>query len=261
MTGRGDALKGEATIETRPVPIRSVGTTISKYNSINVVGISRRRTRDSPRTRSGRTVVQRYNACPEAVEFTNYSPGAQRPSRRRSRAGRVRRPGCPVTHRDHLIPCRADFDNEHGDTLRRRPSHIERVRERASSPQRRSTAGRTSRSQNSASATTAAANSLPHPHQRRGSASASPARPRSSDAALTPRPANDAGAARRRLRPGVRHPGDRRGVPRHRHSTATVRSAPAPMPPTRTRSMPTPTAVSSGLACRGALTTRAAAAR
>lgn len=103
-----NGLKGEAIIETLPTEEIPVQTQMSKYNSINIEGLS------APAV-AGLIRLDgiEYSACPEAVEVTHFAPGAQVIS--------VPTPdttctssGCPVNTEITLVPCRADFINEIG---------------------------------------------------------------------------------------------------------------------------------------------------
>jgi hypothetical protein len=51
-----------------------------------------------------------FNACPEAMEFTNYSPGADDLVAADIEPTACAITGCPVTTEITLIPCRADFE-------------------------------------------------------------------------------------------------------------------------------------------------------
>jgi hypothetical protein len=96
-----NGLKGEATIET-------LGSTqISEYNSINVLG------QTAPESA---TILRlngiEYNACPEAVEFTNQAAGSDDPVAASIDPSACTSSGCPVTSEITVIPCRADYENE-----------------------------------------------------------------------------------------------------------------------------------------------------
>jgi hypothetical protein len=105
-----NALKGEAIIETfGDVP------QLSEYNSVNVRAISSPVDDPSILPLNGvdpaNTGFNIYNACPEAVEVTNYARGAEDLV-----AGQIDPTacdgGCPVSTEFTVIPCRADFENE-----------------------------------------------------------------------------------------------------------------------------------------------------
>jgi hypothetical protein len=112
----GDDLKGEAIIETiadEGDPITS--TQISEYNSINVVAVQAPFDDPSILPLNGvdpaNTAYNVFNACPEAVEFTNYSPGADDLVAAKIDPDNCEVTGCPVTTEITVIPCRADFEN------------------------------------------------------------------------------------------------------------------------------------------------------
>ena len=123
----GNAFKGEATLETiakaavdlpPPAGIPVLSTQISKYNSINIRAV--RPPSGDPAILPLNGVVPGtdpfnvYNACPEAVEFTNYSVGAEDlvadsidPT-----ACDDTPAGCPVTTEITVIPCRIDYERQ-----------------------------------------------------------------------------------------------------------------------------------------------------
>ena len=105
-----NALKGEAKIETfGDVP------QLSEYNSINVRAISSPVEDPAILPLNGvdpaNTGFNIYNACPEAVEVTNYARGAE-DLVAASIDPTACDGGCPVTTEFTVIPCRADFENE-----------------------------------------------------------------------------------------------------------------------------------------------------
>lgn len=98
-----NGLKGEAIIET-------LGSTqISEYNSINILGTVDPDPADYLELNGTATG---YNACPESVEFTNYSPGANDAVAASIDPAACAVSGCPVTTEITVIPCRYDFENE-----------------------------------------------------------------------------------------------------------------------------------------------------
>src|SRR4029450_455468 len=112
----GDDLKGEAIIETiadQGDPITS--TQISEQNTINVVAVQAPFDDPSILPLNGvdpaNTAYNVFNACPEAVEFTNYSPGADDLVAAKIDPDNCEVTGCPVTTEITVIPCRADFEN------------------------------------------------------------------------------------------------------------------------------------------------------
>src|SRR5262245_26596365 len=112
-------LKGEATIETVAidrVPVQS--TQISRYNSINVRKSSvAMGAQEDPAilplnaVDPSRVEYNVFNACPEAVEFTNYSLGADDPVAANIEPTACDVTGCPVTTEITVIPCRVNFDS------------------------------------------------------------------------------------------------------------------------------------------------------
>jgi hypothetical protein len=107
----GDALKGEATIET-------IGSlSISKYNSINIQGESGTsdlvlRLNQTPNSGMG---VGEFNACPEALEFTSFSNLADNPIANALQPADCAVSGCPVRTEITVIPCSQDFELEVGE--------------------------------------------------------------------------------------------------------------------------------------------------
>jgi hypothetical protein len=131
-----NALKGEAIIETL------LSDQISEYNAINVIGLLT--PDDSPLELNSIN----YNACPEAVEFTHYAPGA--PDLVAADLGATcAGTGCPVRTEVTLTPCRSSSSirtsQAPATVLRSLPRSSCGTSSRASSPARRgSAAGRTS---------------------------------------------------------------------------------------------------------------------
>ena len=122
-----NGFKGEATIETiakedpslllpPPAGVAVLSTQISKYNSINVRAV--RPPSGDPSILPlngvvpGTSPFNVYNACPEAVEFTNYSVGASDLVAESINPTACTATGCPVTTEITIIPCRADFERE-----------------------------------------------------------------------------------------------------------------------------------------------------
>jgi hypothetical protein len=119
-----NGLKGEAIIETiaedgdPPTPIQS--TQISKYNSINIRAAQPPFADPSILPLNGVIPVNGpplgdynvYNACPEAVEFTNYSVGASDLAAPLIEPAACAGSGCPVNTEITIIPCRVDFEND-----------------------------------------------------------------------------------------------------------------------------------------------------
>jgi hypothetical protein len=120
-----NGFKGEATIETiakasiefpPPAGVPVLSAQISKYSSINIRAV--RPPGDDPSILPLNGVVPGtdpynvYNACPEAVEFTNYSVGAQDLVADSINPTACAVSGCPVTTEITVIPCRADFERE-----------------------------------------------------------------------------------------------------------------------------------------------------
>ena len=123
LTANG--LKGEATIETIAVPapdlpppagIPVLSTQISKYNSINIRAVRPPVADPAILALNGvdpENPFNTYNACPEAVEVTNYAAGAQDLAAGEINPVACQDPaGCPVTTEFTVIPCRADFERE-----------------------------------------------------------------------------------------------------------------------------------------------------
>jgi hypothetical protein len=107
----GNALKGEAKIETLgEIP------QLSEYNSINVRAISPPVDDPSILPLNGadpsQTDYNVYNACPEAVEVTNYGRGADDLVAAEINPAACAGSGCPVTTEFTVIPCRADYEND-----------------------------------------------------------------------------------------------------------------------------------------------------
>jgi hypothetical protein len=107
----GDALKGEAMIETIGSPV------ISKYNSINIQGEAGSsdlvlRLNQTPNTGMG---VGEFNACPEALEFTSFSDQADNPIANAIQPADCTVSGCPVRTEITVIPCSQDFELEVGE--------------------------------------------------------------------------------------------------------------------------------------------------
>jgi hypothetical protein len=111
-----NGLKGEATIETLTFPGSLPGAQISKYNSINIRSISPPTDDPSILELNGvdpaNTAYNVYNACPEAVEFTNYAVGTTDLVAESITPAACSVTGCPVTTEITILPCRADFENE-----------------------------------------------------------------------------------------------------------------------------------------------------
>jgi hypothetical protein len=118
----GDDLKGEATIETTavqlpleefPIPVDS--TQISKYNSINVIAVQAPFEDPTILPLNGvnpaNTAYNVFNACPEAVEFTNYAQGADDLVAADIEPTACTASGCPVETEITIIPCRVDFES------------------------------------------------------------------------------------------------------------------------------------------------------
>jgi hypothetical protein len=105
-----NALKGEATIET----LGSIQ--ISEYNSVNIRAVSPPIDNAAILELNGvdpaNTSYNVYNACPEAVEVTNYARGAEDLVAASIDPAACATSGCPVTTEFTVIPCRADFENE-----------------------------------------------------------------------------------------------------------------------------------------------------
>lgn len=109
----GDALKGEAIIET----VFPAGSPrISKYNSINVQGENGSsdlvlKLNHTPGSGMG---VGEFNACPEAVEFTHFGNGANNIIASGLSPTACDATGCPVQTEVTVIPCSQNFENELG---------------------------------------------------------------------------------------------------------------------------------------------------
>lgn len=103
-----NGLKGEATIETLPF------NQISKYNSINVRANEPPVSNPSVLELNGvdpASMLNVYNACPEAEEFTNYARGADDAVASSIDPTACTVTGCPVTTEFTVVPCRADFEH------------------------------------------------------------------------------------------------------------------------------------------------------
>jgi hypothetical protein len=113
----GNALKGEAILGWDPdSPLASAN--ISTYNSINIQAENGSpddlllKLDDTPNRPSDDR--GEYNACPEAIEFTNFSPGASNPVAEAIAPAACTGSGCPVRTEITVIPCSEDFENEVG---------------------------------------------------------------------------------------------------------------------------------------------------
>lgn len=117
----GNALKGEAIIETVSegmVPIPS--TQISEYSSINIRASQPPFADPSILPLNGVNPANGpplgdynvYNACPESVEFTNYSVHAEDLVAADIDPAACDTTGCPVATEITILPCRVDFEND-----------------------------------------------------------------------------------------------------------------------------------------------------
>jgi len=116
----GDALKGEAIIGYDPdSPLAS--PQISKYNSINIQGelgspddliLKLNQTPNRAAEDRGE-----FNACPEALEFTGFSPGAENETANALAPAACTMTGCPVRTEVTVIPCSEDFEREEGSRV------------------------------------------------------------------------------------------------------------------------------------------------
>lgn len=109
----GDALKGEATIES----VEPASPRISTYNSINIQGengtndlvLKLDGTPSRPAGDPGE-----FNACPEAIEFTHFGNGADNIVADGLSPSACASTGCPVRTEVTIIPCTEDFEGEEG---------------------------------------------------------------------------------------------------------------------------------------------------
>src|SRR5262249_20094587 len=106
-----NALKGEAIIETLAIDVPQ----LSEYNSINIRAISPPVDDASILPLNGvnpaNTSYNVYNACPEAVEVTDYARGTEALVAAQIDPAACDLTGCPVSTEFTVVPCRADFEN------------------------------------------------------------------------------------------------------------------------------------------------------